>query len=166
MPFFHGSSRAMKIGQVIRSRGIRRTSDFDDRFLLPGLDVETFVERFRPRNAVSRLTGLYMVQRPQCLNIAGAHDRYTYEVRPTGKVTRASWGWFAEILSGLASGPFWKAKLPKAERLALAKKYAMKYWKGTPSENRSGFSEWLTTEFVVVAEWQRRGGVWRRKRVS
>lgn len=164
MAFFHGSERPLKIGQVVRSRGIRRESEFDDRFLLPGLNVETFVEKYRPRGAISRLTGLYMVQKPKCLYDAGASDRYTYEVQPVGKITRVHWGWFSEIL-GLASFPLWKKRLlPKTERLALAKEYALKYWRNVPS--KKGFSEWLTNEFVVVAEWQRRSGVWRRKRVS
>jgi hypothetical protein len=152
----------MKIGQVVSTRNVRRASEFDDRFLLPGLDVETFVEKHRPRTAVSRLTGLYMVQRPQCLNIAGASDKYTYEVSPVGRLTLVHWGWFAEIL-GIASSPFRKAECSKTQRLKLAKKYAVNYWRGIPSKNRgSGFWEWLGTEFVVVQEWRRRGGIWRR----
>lgn len=121
--FYHGSSEPLERGRVYRAR------PWSNKDAGMGRLLESFVERFRPPNAVPRARAFFMTDDPSMVSMAGGSDNYVYEVVPVGRITKGDIGWLGEI-----DGLLQKARAD-GERLAgadlkQAKDFAQRYWVG------------------------------------
>lgn len=144
--FVHGSSVKQQIGGVVRATKNRPT-EFSHRKSVDGIRIEDYVESQRPKGEVSRLRSIFMVKDRKTLNHAGASEDYVYIVKAYGHVTKANFGWFAEIMTMTGEGE----KMPLKDN-KWAVEYAHNYWHGVPYNGPGAVWEYLASEVQFVKE--------------
>lgn len=134
--FYHGSSKPLS-GKLIAKP---RLTEFSDRHDSKGVNIEKFIEGFKPSSAPSRLKCIFMSDNVKDLNLLGASENYVYEVKPLGSVIRADFAWVQEVLGIVFEGELLSDN-PFAEELAKG------YWsnKSCPySDHSRPLWEYLT----------------------
>lgn len=146
---YHGSSRELKIGSVMRGGRFSAESGF-------GM-LETYAESLRPKDCISRFKGIFMVSRPSDIYSAGGSTDFVYEVEPIGKFNRYHFSWMGEaynVMLQLASRAS-PLKLTKRE-LAQAQEQGvddmiMNYWNGArPPKGSNDYWEYLAGSVKIV----------------
>lgn len=149
--YYHGSSRAHKIGSIIKAVKSRPT-EFSDRIsTVDNISVEDFVEQYRPPNLPSRLQCIFMVDDVADLNMAGASEDYVYEVEPVGTVASCDFGWFQQLLGIIFDQEEDGSKigfLNNPEAIKMAKMY----WNGKPSSYEGSHREFLASQVKIVRQ--------------
>jgi len=156
MQLIHGSSVPHKIGSILKAK--KRPTEWSYR-KFAGINIETFLEKNRPKGEISRLESIFMVDRVKCLNLAGASEDYIYLVETKDHVTKAHFGWVTRLINFLydvedpipGTTPLSKSVLRR--ELIQA---AGNYWAGVPCDKKCkldvGPSAWeyLTKEVRIV----------------
>lgn len=156
MFLIHGSSKPHKIGVTLQAK--KRPTEWSIR-KFAGVNIETFLEKAKPRKEISRLKSIFMVKKIECLNLAGASEDYVYLVETRGHITKAHFGWITHIIGLLFDEEDPPPNKPRLSKLALRQKMieaADNYWAGTPCNKRckmdSGPSAWeyLAEEALII----------------
>lgn len=146
--FYHGTHPGnLKTGQVLKAR--KNEGSFEDEILYfprGDIDVESFVERYRPKNMISRKKAIFMTKKVSTIGRAGGDKRCIYKVEPVGEVGRHHFGWFQEILHH-ADEDIDEEDWPMVMKILVG--YAKNYWSG--KSKRSGDTwEYLVSAVKVV----------------
>lgn len=131
--YCHGSTAPHAIGSVLVARA--RATEFSDRVLGDGTNVEALVESVRPRGAPSRLKCIFLVDDCNDLNGAGAAEDYVYLVT-SPRVTRANFAWITELMGRRG-----------ANRYAV--ECAENYWRGLPIVSRGDWNKRNSYELLA-----------------
>jgi hypothetical protein len=138
---YHGSRRRFPKGFVLLPQSKGYVSWDEVRV------HEQFIERYRPRDCLSRGQSVFMVADPRLAETAGGYEDYVYEVRPVGKVERNDLNWY-EVLNVLDNYSIEEQEqidLNDPEWIAAAKNY----WKGVPHPGRSMW-EYRSPSAVII----------------
>jgi hypothetical protein len=155
MKFFHGSRFSQPVGKVLLAR--ERPTIFSSKRDIRGLSVEDFVESMRPKKEISRLKCIFLAHSPErVFERVGGSDEYIYQCAPIGRVTKADFGWFSEILSlitpHVSRG---RRTVPRTDFLLNkdALVFAMNYWHQVrhPESDDEHNWEYLAHAVKVVA---------------
>ena len=128
MKFYHGSRYVLPVGLILDRRNLKNVGDYV---------IERVFEHYRPKGMISRLNGIFMVDDPSKVDIAGGWPDHIYLVQPLGPVSRHDWNCIDGIHSGLSNYKLEVGYKIKSEILwkrifanKMVKSAAECYWQG------------------------------------
>ncbi len=91
---YHGSPQPLKIGKAYRVRQWTKADQGG-----ASKEVEAFLEKHRPNNAIPRNKAFYMTdsKKLDILDLVGASTDYVYQVSPIGRLERHDLQWLNDI---------------------------------------------------------------------
>lgn len=91
---YHGSPQPLKIGKAYRVRHWARPDQGG-----ASKEIEAFLEKHRPKNAIPRNKAFYMTDSKKIdhLDVIGAATDYVYQVTPIGRMDRHDVQWINDI---------------------------------------------------------------------
>ena len=121
--FFHGSRRPLKLGTVLRPKGM---PDFEEEEQV----TEDILERYRPDDHLPRQASVYLVANPEDIDGAGGSSNHVYVVEPSGTVERSDVGWWGHIYLNVMA--YEDGDVSEDEM----RQYAENYWNGVADKGR------------------------------
>ena len=134
--FYHGSEERFPVGFVLKPQSDGYVyGDCADGFSSIERDTieqtEKILERYRPRDVISRRSAVFLVDQPDpdLIERAGGYADFIYGVEPIGTVWKTNLHWYSEVYS-FAEGMS-DAEVQDVPGLRVL---ASNYWKAAPSE--------------------------------
>lgn len=151
--FYHGSSQPLKVGKVYRVRHWKSTDQGG-----VSANIESILEKHRPKNAIARNKAFYMVDKftTDAMDLSGGNTSYVYVVQPVGRVERHDIQWLNDIDSIMKKGDDWfndeeytsyswhMEPIIKFEIPSTIKKLAQNYWTG----KQYPYKDWTLWEYL------------------
>lgn len=159
---YHGSSADLAAGKVYRAR--ERDLKTWDTNTSP--EVEAFMEKTRPKNAIPRNRALYMVGKKAHIQRAGGSDEHIYVVQPVNRVERHDVEWLddlANLFNNLQSKPIpgmtyrtynaWMPPVKVGKEKEAMLECAKNYWEGMQHPHKKwSVWEYMTPSFRIVEQ--------------
>lgn len=130
--FYHGSSNKMKVGTVLKGRGLNYINDWSSDL------VYQILEKERPNNYIPHYEAVFMVDNIEDIDNAGGATDYIFHLKPLGPIERHDMSFQSEILIAISD----------KKSLAEIKLIAKKYWTGISS--KEPVWEYLTREAIIT----------------
>lgn len=136
--YYHGSIKPLKIGTILIPK-------HESTMIHKGDILEEVLEKYRPKNKLSRFDAIFMVDNPNDIDNVGGYTDYIYTVQPGNKVEKSDLAWYSEVEIILSEDRNNETGIKLA---------AKNYWSGVQYYNKSmSVYEYRTESAKVIQEY-------------
>lgn len=130
--YYHGSRKKFPVGFILTPQNDGYTSHSEVQA------EEQIIEKYRPKNKLSRKNSVFMVDNIDDIDSAGGYLDFVYRVEPLGKIERSDMHYYSEI------SIYHDMMEDEIKQLAL------NYWSGIPSGTNTGLFEYRTPKAKIL----------------
>jgi hypothetical protein len=128
---YHGSKVQFPIGFKLTPQ-----SSSKDSYIFQEKEVEKIMEKYRPKNKLSRYNSVFLVDTPEIIDQIGGYEDHIYIVQPAPRIEASDLSWYDSNI----------AYNPVDEKVIQS---IINYWMGVPYKNHT---EYRTPYAIILKE--------------
>lgn len=134
--FYHGSKFVFPAGFKLLPSKTGYVNQLENQ------KIEAIMERYRPKNKLSRFGSVFLVNDPDLIDSSGGYTDHIYIVQPARRLEKSDLSWYSDV-----------SVYGEDEDSEEVKQAAINYWKGIPYKNQeNSLFEYRTPYATIIKE--------------